>query len=130
MSGFPGPPSRVTAAIFALAATAIVTLLVSSGPIAVWAFVAPFGAGFGAITPARAALLAEEFGHTTYAEISGVLALALSVARAVAPVGASLLYGASSTGPFRGYDGVLFALLLLTLGSAISVLAVTRSHRA
>jgi len=112
----------VTAAIFALAAAAIAILLVSRGPIAVWVFVALFGAGFGAITPARAALLAEAFGAGSYAEISGVLALVLSLARAAAPVGASALYSASSGLPLTGYDAVLVVLLIFAAGAAVAVL--------
>ena len=114
--------ARVTAAIFALAAAAIAILLVSRGPIAVWVFVALFGAGFGAITPARAALLAEAFGAGSYAEISGVLALVLSLARAAAPVGASALYSASSGLPLTGYDAVLVVLLIFAAGAAVAVL--------
>ncbi len=122
--------TTVTASIFALAAAAILVLLASRGALAVGVFVVLFGAGFGAITPARAALLAETFGAASYAEISGVLALVLSVAKAAAPVGASVLYGLSRAGPVRGYDAVLVVLVALTIGSAISVLAVTASRRA
>lgn len=122
------PRARVTAGIFGLGALAIAVLLVSRGSLATWIFVALFGAGFGAITPARAALVAETFGPARYAEISGVLSFALSLARAVAPVGTSILYDASQTGPFRAYDAVLVALLVLTLGSAAAVLvALPRS---
>ena len=120
------PRGAVTASIFAMAALAVVVLLLSHSSVATWVFVALFGAGFGAITPARAALVAEMFGSASYAEISGVLAFVLSLARAIAPVGASVVYGFSSFGPVRGYDAVLWVLLVLALGSALSVLAAAR----
>ena len=120
--------AAVTAAIFALSATALTTLLASHGQLGVWLFVALFGAGFGAITPARAALLAETFGAGSYAEISGVVVLAISVARAAAPVGASVLYSTSRDLPLRGYDAVLLGLVVLALGSAIAVLAARTSR--
>lgn len=123
------PRATVTASIFALAAAALGILLASGSPVAVWLFVALFGAGFGAITPARAALVAEAFGAVSYAEISGVLALVLSLARAAAPVGASVLYDASAALPVTRYDAVLAALLLCAIGSAVAVLG-TRVPRA
>lgn len=111
------PRGAVTASIFALQALGIAALLGTGGSRGVWAFVVLFGAGFGAITPARAALLAELYGRTHYASISGVLALVLSLARAAAPVGASLLYVAGG-----GYDVVLWALLGTTAVSGAAVL--------
>ena len=116
----------MAAVIFVLSGLAIVTLLVGHGPAAVWVFVALFGAGFGAITPARAALLAESFGAASYAEISGVLTLVLSLTRAAAPVGASILYESSRGLAVQGYDAVLVVLALLAIGSALAVLAAKR----
>ena len=122
--------ATVTASIFALAAVAIGVLLASRGPISVWLFVALFGAGFGAITPARAALVAETFGAGSYAAISGVLAFTISVARALAPVGASALYEVAGGRIIAGYDAVLLLLLVLALGSSVSVLWAQRSPNA
>ena len=122
--------TAVTAAIFAMGALAIMALLVSDDRRAVWLFVVLFGAGFGAITPARAALVAETFGASSYGEISGVLALVLSVARAGGPIGASLVYGASGAASAHRYDIVLGVLMLLTLASAAAVLAVKLTQHA
>ncbi len=113
----------VAALIFALSAVALLTLLVSHAAPAVWVFVVLFGAGFGAITPARAALIADAFGAASYAEISGVLAFVLSLARAVAPVGASVLYDVSERFPVARYDAVLLMLVCLGAGSVAAVLA-------
>jgi len=57
------PRPAVTTAIFALGAVACMALLATRHAAGVWVFVALFGAGFGAITPARAALVAEICGH-------------------------------------------------------------------
>jgi len=111
----------VTASIFALSALAVVVLLATRSVFGVWFFVALFGAGFGAITPARAALVGDLVPAAAYGRVSGVLALVVSLARAAAPVGASLLYAAAG-GPRYGYDAVLVALLLLCVASGAAVL--------
>jgi len=112
----------VTALIFALSVLGLATLLVSHAAAAVWLFVVLFGAGFGAITPARAALIADSFGAASYAEISGMLAFVMSIARATAPVGVSALYEASQGLPLARYDAVLAVLASLGLGSVAAVL--------
>src|SRR5262249_6920627 len=65
------PRSLVAAAIFMLQAVSLVVLLWSHDPVGVIAFVVLFGAGFGAITPARAALVADFYGPARYASING-----------------------------------------------------------
>jgi MFS family permease len=116
------PRGAVTACIFLLQGIGLALLLSVRAPWSVWAFVALFGAGLGAITPARAALVADLFGTAAYGRISGALTLVTSVAKASAPVGASLLYGLGS-----GYTSVSATLLLLCLGSAISVTLAERA---
>jgi MFS family permease len=111
------PRPAVTASIFGLQALGVAALLFSGGAWGVWAFVALFGAGFGAITPARAALVAELFGPAHFGRISGMLALFLSVARAAAPVGTSLLHVA-----LGGYAGVLWTMLALSVLAGAAVL--------
>ena len=111
----------VTASIFALQALACLALFATHSTAGVWVFVALFGAGFGAITPARAALLAERYGPADYGRIAGVVAVAIALARAMAPVGASWVYtlGGRST---PGYDVVVAVLLLLSIGAGASIL--------
>ncbi|HEY0969578.1 MAG TPA: MFS transporter, partial [Gemmatimonadales bacterium] len=111
----------VTASIFALQAVGLAALLASRSTAGVWLFVALFGAGFGAITPARAALVGDLVPPAAYGRVSGVLAFVVSLARAAAPVGASLLY-ALGGGAGRGYDTVLATLLALCIASAAAVL--------
>jgi predicted MFS family arabinose efflux permease len=118
------PRGAVTASIFALQAAAVVVLLTSRGTVGVWTFVALFGAGFGAITPARAALVGELVEPSAYGRVSGTLALIISLARAGAPVGASVLYVAAG-GVGGGYDAVLVGLLALCVLSGVAVLAAS-----
>jgi MFS family permease len=111
------PRAAVTASIFLLQALGIAALMMGGGEGWVWACVALFGAGFGAITPARAALLAEFYGPLEYGRISGVLAMFLALARAAAPVGASVLYALGG-----GYTPVLWTLLAGCLAAGAAVL--------
>lgn len=120
------PRGVVTASIFGLSAIALAVLIATRSAMGVWVFVALFGAGFGAITPARAALVGDIVPPSAYGRVNGVLALIVSLARAAAPVGASLLYAAAG-GPRYGYDVVLFALLLLCIASGAAVLAADRA---
>ena len=121
--------TAVTAWIFGMAAMAIAVLLASRATAAVWLFVALFGAGFGAITPARAALVAETFGAANYGAINGVLAFVLSLARAAAPVGASVVYDAHLSPWWQGYNTVLVLLVLLALGATGSILMAGAGRR-
>lgn len=115
------PRARVTAFIFFLAAAAAAVLLWGRSTVAVWLFVGLFGAGFGAITPARAALVAELFGAAQYGRTAGAIALVVSLARAAAPIGASWIY-LWAGGPGRGYDALLELLVILCLGAGLAVL--------
>ncbi len=117
------PRAAVTASIFLMQALGIAALLAGRGEAWVWACVALFGAGFGAITPARAALLAEFYGPGEYGRISGVLAMFLALARAAAPVGASVLYASGG-----GYTPVLWTLLAACLAAAAAVLLAGTPH--
>ena len=119
------PRGVVTALIFALQAVGIVALLASPTTVGLWTFVACFGLGFGAITPARAAMVADLFGAESYASISGVLAVVLAASAAIAPVGASLVR--ESTGDYRA---VLIAMLAASCVSGWMALAADRKETA
>lgn len=114
------PRHYVTALIFLLQTASIIVLLEARGSTGVIAFVVLFGAGFGAITPARAALVAELYGPAHYGSINGVLALSTTLARAAAPLGAGALY----TG-FDSYRPVLWGLVGI---SALAALAALRTR--
>lgn len=79
-------------------------------------FACLFGAGSGALTPTRAALVADVFGSAQYASISGALALLTTTARALAPVLASLLVAL-----LHSYQPLFGLLLLMCLISAAAI---------
>lgn len=112
------PRRYVLAAILAVQAVAVVLLVAVPTTAGLVGFVLLFGAGFGAITPARAALVAEQFGAGAYGTIGGVLALVITLARAAGPVAAGGLHDL-----WGGYGPVLW---LLAAGLAAAAVATPR----
>jgi MFS family permease len=100
----------VLSACQALALVLLLLVPVSGG---VLVFAALFGAGSGALTPTRAALIADIYGSTHYGSISGLIAFLSTTARALAPFGASVLVTATGT-----YTPLLWGLVLMTIISA------------
>ncbi|HEY7347176.1 MAG TPA: MFS transporter [Ktedonobacterales bacterium] len=113
------PRRLVTALIFLLQAIALLVLLLTPGVVGVVGFVLLFGAGFGAITPARAALVADHYGSMHYAKINSVLGLFITGARGIAPVGVGLLYDL-----LGAYPPIFWALALLSALAAGAILLV------
>jgi hypothetical protein len=111
----------VTAAIFVAQAAGLAALWAWPGPVGLGAFVLLYGIGFGAITPARAALVVETFGPAWYGTIAGRLALIGTLARAAAPVALGWLAGRGA-----GSDGALVALVVLALIAAVTVVLAGR----
>ncbi|MEX1158221.1 MAG: MFS transporter, partial [Thermomicrobiales bacterium] len=111
------PRHYVTALIFSLQVTALLALLLIPGKTGVFTFVVLFGAGFGAITPARAALVADLFGTANYGTISGVLAFYITIARGIAPVAAGVLLGLAGS-----YTPVLWTIVLVSVLAAFAAL--------
>jgi MFS family permease len=106
-------PRWVTAGVFAAQAAALAQLpFVLVLPTLV-PFVMMFGAANGMSTLARASSIAEIFGPRHYGAISGALALGANGARAVGPVGASLL--ALALGSYeRVFWGLAAALVVVS----------------
>ena len=113
------PRQLIAAAIFATQAAGLIVLILIRGQVGVLLFVVLFGLGFGAITPARAGLVADLYGSANYGSISSVLALFITVARAVAPVATGLLYVW-----FNGYGPVLWILAGIAAAGAFAVLRI------
>lgn len=114
----------VTALLFLLQAVALPTLLIIPGVAGVVCFVVLFGVGFGAITPARAALVADHYGSTHYARINSILGLFVTGARAVAPVGAGIMYD------FLGaYPPIFWTLAGVSLLAVGAILLVEKESR-
>jgi MFS family permease len=114
--------AALTALIFLLQAVGIAILLVSHGTAAIVIFIVLFGIGFGIIAPARASLIADRFGTASFGRTNGQMALAVTLARAVAPAGASLLLLC-----WGGYAPVFWLLGALCLLAAVVLLL---PHRA
>jgi len=110
--------------IFAMQAAAMGLLLLGSSLIAFGLFIVIFGMSVGAKTLARPSILAELFGSTHYGRISSVMAIFLTAAATVAPVGAGLLYDR-----FGGYDVVLWLMLILAVGAALVMVFARPSIR-
>ena len=111
------PRHYVTALIFSLQVAALLALILVPGKTGVFLFVVLFGAGFGAITPARAALVADLFGTANYGTISGVLAFYITIARGIAPVAAGVLLGLAGS-----YTPVLWTTVAVSAVATIAAL--------
>ncbi len=107
----------VIALLFLLQTISLPALLLLPGLIGVFAFVALFGASFGAITPARAALVADHYGSAHYARINSVLGLFVTGSRAIAPVGAGILY--DLPGMYPPIFWLLAGISLLAVGAIL-----------
>jgi predicted MFS family arabinose efflux permease len=95
----------VVAVVFAVqAAGALALPLIGASTAGAVAAVLLFGLGFGVATIARPALLADRYGTAGFATISGLLAVPLTITKALAPLGAAALY--QLTG---GYTAVALA---------------------
>jgi MFS family permease len=110
----------VAALIFLLQTVALLVLLASDSRLGVIVFVVLFGTGFGAITPARAAIIGDLYGSANYGAISGALALGITGSRAAAPVTAGLIV--------TGFGDYRPVLLVLTAASAMAVLAALQAR--
>lgn len=107
----------VIAAIFLFQTLAIIVLVQVQNTAGVFLFVVLFGIGFGSQTPARAALVAEFYGPAHYGSISSILALCTTGARAIAPVGAGLLYTGTNS-----YTPVLWLLVVMSALASVAAL--------
>jgi MFS family permease len=108
----------VTMAVFlAQAGGLVLVALAPSLPGGLLSVIVVLGAANGMATLARATTLAEVFGPAHYATISGAVALGANGARALGPVGASLLYTA-----LGGYRPVFWSLAaaLVVVGAVVA----------
>jgi MFS family permease len=113
------PRQQVTAGLFLVQTLSLLVLLLAHGMVGVYTFVALFGMGFGAMTPARAALVADLYGPRHYGQINGVMALFVTASRALAPVSAGAVY--DWVGHYRP---VFWGLLVASAVATVAVLLV------
>lgn len=110
--------------LFGIQLAAVVILFAAPGQVGVMIFAALFGAAAGAISPARAALLADFYGPAHYGAISGMQALIITAVRSAGPVGIALMVGA--VGDYEPAAWLLIGLAGAAWGASI-LLARSRS---
>ena len=107
------PRRWVTAFVFGLQPCGFLAMVTISGESGIMLGIALFGLAFGALTPARAALIAEYYGSASYGTINGMLAFFVTFARAVAPVSTGIAHDA-----VHSYDPVLWGLVFISLAAS------------
>jgi len=107
----------MTAAIFVVQAVALGMLASVARMPSLWPIIVLMGAANGMGTLARASIVAEIFGRRNYGAISGVMALGANGARAVAPVGASVMLLA-----LGGYENVFWVMTGVVFLAGLAVL--------
>jgi hypothetical protein len=117
----------MVAAVFFAQAAGLGQLPLLGGPGTLVPFVVLQGAANGMATLARATSLAEIFGPRHYGAIAGAVALGANGARAIGPVGASLLWVG-----FGSYPAVfrLLAAALVIAGLGVVVAGAGARRRA
>lgn len=110
---------RLTALIFGMQGFALFFLLVFPTPIGAMVAAVMFGASSGVLSPARAVLVAELYGHQHYGSISGLMNLTMTFAKALAPVSVGFMFSLT-----RSYTPVMLLLIILCVIASIMMLQV------
>lgn len=119
-------PRALMVGIFALQFVAVGLLIVGTSTAMIGLFIALFGMSVGATTLARPAVIAAAFGASHYGRISSILAIFLTIASTVAPVGAGLIYDQSGS-----YLPVLWIVLIVSAcATGLVFLAESSGHSA
>lgn len=107
------------ALVLVMQGVGVASLSLAPNPVALAAFVVLFGGGTGLSTLARASVVSDWYGAHGFARMSGLVALPVLGARALAPLLAAALYDAT-----RSYDLALVTLVSLAgLGALAAVRA-------
>jgi hypothetical protein len=77
-----------------------------------------FGLGFGVATIARPAMLANRYGSTAYAAISGSMSAPMNAAKAIAPLAAAAVAATAA-----GYTTVMVTVAVACATAAVTLLA-------
>ena len=113
--------ARVAALMVAGQVAGVLMLMLLPRPWGLVLFVLTFGAGFGVMTIARAALLSDYVPGPVFARVSGVQALVVDVGRVVAPVSAGWLIAATG-----GYRSMLVAVMACSAFAAWALVMADR----
>jgi MFS family permease len=111
----------LTTLLFLLQALGLAVLVAFPGRTGVVAFVVLFGMGYGAVTPARAALVADYYGRAYYGSIAAALGLFVVGGRAIAPVAVGIVR--DRTGQ---YATAFWVMAALSLAAAAAVYVAER----
>jgi MFS family permease len=103
--------------VLAIQPIALLVLLLVPDLAGVIAFIVLFGAAKGCLTLVRPAFVADLYGPAHYASIAGVLAFAVTLAQATAPLGAGAAYDVIGR-----YDPILWVLVLVSALAALCLL--------
>jgi len=110
-------PQALLASCYLAQAAGVSLLALADHAILVWAYVAVYGAAFGAISPLRASTMADHFGRWSYGAITAAAGIPVAVAASMGPIAAGALYDRlSSYGPALGLAAGAFAFSALTVG--------------
>lgn len=104
----------LTRALFSLPGLGVAVLLLSAGNWLVWAAVVLLGVGQGTVILLRAVILVDLYGTAQIGALNGMVATPVTLGRALAPLGATLI--ASATG---SYAAPFLMLILLSLAAAL-----------
>jgi MFS family permease len=110
--------ARITAVMLGGQVAGIAALIWMPRPVGLVVFVLAFGAGFGVMTIARAALLGDYVAVGVFARVSGIQAMLSDAGRIAAPVVAGVVIGAA------GYHAVLAGVAVM---SAVAGAALLRA---
>jgi MFS family permease len=99
--------------------TALIISIITGSMIAITAFAVIFGFSLGAITPLRAVLTQQEFGHLGLGGVNGIIAFVTTMARSIGPlIGAYVLQSSNTTLPFTlmlVFSSVISFVLMLSM---------------
>jgi predicted MFS family arabinose efflux permease len=111
--------AAVTAVVFVLQGAGAVLLgILGHGAVGAAGCVLAFGLGFGVSTIARPALLADRYGTSAYATLSATWAMPLTLVKALAPLGAILLWHIAGLGMLLDMVAACCVLGAVSLGAA------------
>jgi MFS family permease len=113
------PLRLVAAVLLGIQPLAVLLLILVPGTAGVVAFVALFGAAKGGMTIVRPSFVVSLYGRANYASIAGVLAVAVIVAQALAPVAIGAAYDRLGS-----YAPILLSMVAISALSCVVIVAI------
>lgn len=108
--------ATLTSVTFIFHCLGMLSLLFVPGVASIWVFAACHGLANGAVTLARAALVAETYGSVNFGTINGSMVTMMAIVQTIAPLGAGALRDMSGS-----YTIVLWILAAMSALAAIAV---------